>query len=69
MFDMVLLEEALNKINIPIPWNYYNYRDTRTLYELANVSPDRSQGAAHHALDDVINQAKAVCRAYKKVGV
>lgn len=50
------------------PWKFYNVRDTRTLYALAEVSPDRVKGTHHNALDDAKAQALAVIEGYKKLG-
>ncbi len=51
------------------PWRYNQVRDTRTVYDMAQVFPDRTVGTHHNALDDARNQAVAVCAAYKKLGI
>lgn len=63
-FDAVLWEAASRAVGLPVPWKFYNVRDTRTLYELADFDP-RSlprAGTYHNALDDARHQA-ACCRA------
>jgi hypothetical protein len=63
-FDPNIWEAAARAVNAPIPWKYYNVRDTRTLYDLAQFDtlsiPRR--GTYHNALDDARHQA-ACCRA------
>ena len=67
-FDPPFLEAAYRRFSIPCPWKYTNIRDTRTIFDLAGVSVDRSVGQAHNALVDAENQAAAVCVAYRKLG-
>lgn len=58
-FDIPILEEALRRYGIEIPWEYYNLRDFRTLKELsAPVTIENTE--PHNALSDAIAQAKTV---------
>lgn len=70
-FDVPLLEAAYRAAYLEsmIPWKFYNARCTRTLYELASVSPDRSQGVHHNALNDAKVQALAAVKAHQVLGV
>lgn len=69
-FDVVLLECGYDLLDGPsAPWNFYDARDTRTLYDIAGVKPNRGEGVHHYALDDAINQAVAVQKAYRKLGI
>lgn len=68
-FDEPLLAAAFRAVHAPAPWDYWNARCTRTIYELAGVKPDRAQGTHHNALDDAKAQARAVCDAYVKLGL
>lgn len=68
-FDPPLLEAAYLAAGLPVPWRYSDPRDTRTIYELAGVQPDRSAGVHHHAEHDAINQSKAVIEAYRALGL
>lgn len=69
-FDISILEAAYHAVGLPVPWHYRAPRDTRTILEAAGIDPHKglemfSYGTAHHALDDAICQARAVCAAYK----
>lgn len=59
VFDITILENALNVMNIPIPWRYNNIRCFRTYKamnkNIINIPKDRS---AHNALEDAIWQAE-----------
>lgn len=64
-FDVPILAAAYYKTGIDLPWDFRTVRDTRTLFDLAGgISIPRTEGVLHNALDDAINQAKAVCAAY-----
>jgi len=67
-FDQPLLEAAYTAIGWKAPWPYHAARCTRTLYELAGVTPDRSIGTHHNALDDAKAQARAAIEALRRLG-
>lgn len=70
-FDPPILAAAYDAVNLSVPWHYRSPRDTRTAFDLANVEDHSgfmgmfNTGTHHHALDDAICQAKAVCAAYR----
>lgn len=76
-FDVSILAAAYKAVDLPVPWHYRAPRDTRTCFDLAGIS-DHSEwlkqhpgplGIPHHALDDAICQARAVCAAYGRLRV
>lgn len=66
-FDEPILRIAFRAVRIDHPWDFGNVRDTRTVYDLAGVKPDKAQGVEHHALDDAVRQAEAVIEAYGRL--
>lgn len=71
-FDVVACEHALRQTLVdypnPIPWAFYNVRDTRTIYDIAGVSlKDDNYKTTHKAVEDSERQAIIVQRAYKKL--
>lgn len=64
-FDIVILENAYKAVGGKAWWKYSNVRDTRTLFDVANYT--YKAGGGHDALDDAMNQAKAVCEAYQQL--
>lgn len=69
-FDPVVLEAAYNVCGIQKPWGFRYVRDTRTLFELADLDyrvGDRSN--AHIALDDARAQALYVQMAYSLLNI
>jgi hypothetical protein len=68
-FDCVILENAYKLCNLDIPWKFYNLRDTRTVYDLGNVSLKTIGETKHHALFDCYNQILALNKAFKNLKI
>lgn len=68
-FDAPVLDAAYRATGIVTPWKYSAPRCTRTLYELADIEPDRSSGVHHNALNDAIVQARAAIEAAWALGL
>lgn len=68
-FDISILNYLTNAVGQPEIWKFWAHRDTRTLYQLANVNPSREKGVHHNALDDARNQALYAIEAIEKLGV
>jgi hypothetical protein len=66
-FDAPILEAAFRALGRRTPWPFSACRDTRTLYEMAGVEPDRTDGLHHDALADAMSQAKAVQAGWRKL--
>ncbi len=58
-FDVVICEYLFRKIGKAIPWQFWEVRDTRTLFDLG-INPNRPPVLKHHALEDAWNQAVGV---------
>ena len=67
-FDLVILENIYRQLNKPLPWNYWQLRDTRTLFDLGH-DPKMPQGSKHDALQDAIRQAVGVQNVYRKLNI
>ena len=67
-FDLVMLENIYRQLNKPLPWNYWQLRDTRTLFDLG-FDPDMPTGSKHDALQDAIRQAAGVQNMYRKLNI
>jgi 3' exoribonuclease, RNase T-like len=71
-FDPPILATAYDAVGLLVPWHYRAPRDTRTLFDAAGIEDHSALlarhpgplGLVHHALDDSICQARAVCAAY-----
>lgn len=69
-FDPGLWEEASARVGIRAPWQFYNTRDTRTVYKTFKFDAKSvtRNGTYHNALDDAIHQVKCVQMAINKNG-
>ena len=63
-FDVIILENLFRKIGKAIPWQFWEVRDTRTLFDLG-IDPQRPPVLKHHALEDAWNQAVGVQNVFK----
>ena len=70
-FDCVILQNAFDIYRMSTPWKFWNIRDTRTLYDIANIDLNEikkeTSFASHHALSDCYNQIIGVNKAVKKL--
>ena len=58
-FDVVICEHIFKKLEKLCPWNFWQVRDTRTLFDIG-INPHRPPVLAHHELEDAWNQAVGV---------
>ena len=58
-FDVVILENYFRKVGKAIPWQFWEVRCTRTLFDIG-INPNRPPVLKHHALEDAWNQAVGV---------
>jgi exodeoxyribonuclease VIII len=67
-FDLVIIEDIYRQLGKPLPWNFWQLRDTRTLFDLGWNS-DMPKGDLHNALQDAIRQSVGVQNIYSKLKV
>ena len=69
-FDFVILQHLYKQAEKPVPWNYWQIRDSRTLFAMMPQDPRKSiQEQLHNALADCYYQAKCVQHSYNHFGV
>ena len=67
-FDVTILEDLYRQMATPIPWNFWQVRDGRTLISILPRDPRKDmQTDLHNALADSYYQAKAIQVAYSKL--
>lgn len=70
-----ILAAVYQAVNLPVPWHYRAPRDTRTIFDAAGIDDHSAwlaqyaTGTVHHALDDAICQARAVCAAWATLAI
>jgi len=70
VFDIPIIEDCFANLGMRTPWQFYNIRDCRTIYELAGVSLKDAKyqtKTTHKALDDAIHQTVVIQDAYDKL--
>ena len=68
-FDIVILENLYRQLSKPTPWQYWQIRDSRTLFGVHGDPREKDRKAAHNALMDCYYQAIGVQQVFKKQGV
>lgn len=70
-FDINLLIDAYEAVKLPIPWNFRNERDVRTLAdlkpEIKNKIISETSFLAHHPIEDCKLQIKYVSETWKAI--
>lgn len=65
-FDVPIMETCFDRFDIPIPWNFRNIRDTRTLFHYFKPKKEVGGGTKHTALADAIRQSNMIISAHDK---
>jgi DNA polymerase III epsilon subunit-like protein len=65
-FDVIICENLFRKMGKAIPWQFWEVRDTRTLFDIG-INPHRPPVLKHHALEDAWNQAVGVQNIYRSL--
>lgn len=65
-FDLVILEDIYRQSNRTVPWQYWQLRDTRTLFDIG-YEPNMPQNSKHDALQDARRQAIGVQNIFKQL--
>lgn len=66
VFDIIIIEDLYRQLKRPFAWQFWDCRDTRTLFDLAD--PEMPQSGKHNALEDAMRQAIGVQNVMRKLG-
>ena len=69
LFDYAILQDIYKQLGHPAPWQYWQIRDSRTLFSLVPRENEKKRIGLHNALQDCIFQAKKVQKVYRQLGV
>jgi hypothetical protein len=59
-FDIVILENIYRQQGWPTPWQFWQIRDSRTLFGVHGDPREKGKAGLHNALEDCISQAQGV---------
>ena len=69
-FDYTIIEDMYRSLGKPIPYNFWQVRDSRTLFSVCKEDPRKKiQNDLHNALADAYFQSKAIQIAYNELGL
>lgn len=70
-FDLSILKNAYNVVDLPVPWSYKNERCVRTISSLHPQIKDNWnwKGTAHNPIDDCHNQIGYLCETLKHLNL
>ena len=69
-FDTVIIADAMRDCKVKLPWKFYETRDTRTLFDLAEIyNYQLPKTLKHHALYDCHRQITGVIMALTKLNL
>ena len=63
-FDIVILENIYRQQGWPTPWQFWQIRDSRTLFGVHGDPREKGKAGLHNALEDCISQAQGVQEIY-----
>jgi hypothetical protein len=69
VFDIVILENLYRRLEKPVPWQFWQIRDSRTLLSSLGDPRDKNKAGLHNALEDAVSQAQAVQHVFKQAGI
>ena len=69
LFDFAILENLYRQCGWPTPWQYWQIRDSRTLFGVHGDPRVKGKAGLHNALEDCVSQAVAVQEIYNKLGI
>jgi len=69
LFDYAILQNFYSQMQVPVPWNYWQIRDSRTLGSLVPRDPNEKRTGLHNALDDCYFQARKVQQIFQQLDI
>lgn len=65
-FDIVILENIYRQMGWPTPWQFWQIRDSRTLFGVHGDPREKNKAGLHNALEDCVSQAQGVQEIYRR---
>ena len=69
MFDYAILQNIYAQLGHPVPWQYWQIRDSRTLFSLVPRDLNEKRTGLHNALEDCYFQARKVQQVYNQLDI
>ena len=69
LFDFAILQHFYAQMKVPVPWNYWQIRDSRTLSSLVPRDSSEKRTGLHNALEDCYFQARKVQQIFQQLDI
>ena len=69
VFDIAIRENLYRQYGWPTPWQFWQIRDSRTLFAVHGDPRVKGKVGLHNALEDCVSQATAVQQVYNRLGI
>jgi hypothetical protein len=69
LFDYAILQNFYAQMKVPVPWNYWQIRDSRTLFSLVPRDLNEKRTGLHNALEDCYFQARKVQKVFRQLDI
>ncbi len=69
LFDYAILQNLYAQLEHPVPWQYWQIRDSRTLFSLVPRDLNEKRTGLHNALEDCYFQARKVQQVYNQLDI
>ena len=69
LFDYAILQNIYKQLGHPVPWQYWQIRDSRTLFSLVPRDLNEKRTGLHNALEDCYFQARKVQQVYNQLNI
>ena len=69
LFDYAILQNLYAQLGHPVPWQYWQIRDSRTLFSLVPKDLNEKRTGLHNALEDCYFQARKVQQVYNQLDI
>lgn len=69
VFDIAILENIYRQYGWPTPWQFWQIRDSRTLFGVHGDPRKKNREGHHNALADCVYQAQGVQQVYNNLGI
>ena len=69
LFDYAILQNFYEQMKVPVPWQYWQIRDSRTLGSLVPRDLNEKRTGLHNALEDCYFQARKVQQIYNQLDI
>ena len=69
VFDIAILENLYRQYGWPTPWQFWQIRDSRTLFGVHGDPRVKGREGHHNALADCVYQAQGVQQIYRRLGI